>query len=113
MASKITSDILESRLYCKYKAWLKFSGQVGSKSEYANLLERSRAEVKQSAIDKIRAQHADSEVVRDVPLTFSLLRREAFFVLNGSNSQAALMQPLRVVYLRHIVASVPSQHGRR
>ena len=31
----------------------------------------------------------------------------------GSNSQAALMQPLHAAYLYHIDASVLSQHGRR
>ena len=41
MAMKITADILESYLQCKYKAHLKLANEQGIKSEYESLLLRS------------------------------------------------------------------------
>jgi len=38
MAMKITADILESYLQCKYKAHLKLANEQGIKSEYESLL---------------------------------------------------------------------------
>ena len=38
MAAKITRDILESYLHCKYKGFLKLTGQQGTKSDYETLL---------------------------------------------------------------------------
>ena len=38
MATKITRDIMESYLNCKYKAHLKLAGQQGTMSDYELLL---------------------------------------------------------------------------
>ena len=38
MVTKITRDIIESYLNCKYKAHLKLTRQQGTKSDYALLL---------------------------------------------------------------------------
>jgi hypothetical protein len=38
VAAKITRDVLESFLHCKYKAHLKIRGQEGHKSDYEILL---------------------------------------------------------------------------
>ena len=83
MPSKITRELLESHLRCKYKGWLRLSGQNGSRSDYETLLSESRAEVRRRAIEKIRAQHAYNEIARNVSLNTSLLRRGAFVILDA------------------------------
>ena len=53
MAMKITADILESYLQCKYKAHLKLANEQGIKSEYELLLVESRNQVCLAAADKL------------------------------------------------------------
>src|SRR4051794_18605546 len=69
MTRKITRDILESYLNCKYKAHLKLAGQQGNKSDYEGLLVASRQEVRQEAIGKILSLHPGDEVARDIVLS--------------------------------------------
>ena len=42
MPTKIARDVLESYLNCKYKGYLKLTGQQGTKSDYENLLTELR-----------------------------------------------------------------------
>jgi predicted RecB family nuclease len=83
MATKITRDIIESYLNCKYKGHLKLAGQEGTKSDYELLLAKSREEVRRQAIAKILARHPEEVVERDNPLTLAALKRGAAFVLNA------------------------------
>src|ERR1019366_3487879 len=71
MATKITMDILESYLHCKFKGHLKLTGHQGTKSDYENVLIERRAEVRLAAIDKILARHAGEEIPRNIALTTS------------------------------------------
>src|ERR1017187_4541289 len=84
MATKITRDILESYLNCKFKGHLKLTGQQGSKCDYENLLTERRAEVRLAAIDKILARHAVEEIPRNIPLTTSALKQGASFILDAT-----------------------------
>lgn len=73
MTSKITRSVLEGYLNCKYKGWLRLSGEQGHKSDYETLLSESRAKVTLTAIEKILTQHPDKEVAQNVPLNAALL----------------------------------------
>lgn len=84
MAAKITRDILESYLPCKYKSYLKLTGQQGTKSDYETLLTEMRAEVRLAAIDKILARHPGEEIPRNIPLTTSALKKGASFILDAT-----------------------------
>jgi predicted RecB family nuclease len=84
MATKITRDVLEGYLNCKYKGHLKLVGQQGTKSDYENLLTERRADVRLAAFDKILAQNPTEEVVRNVTLTTSVLKRAPLFILDGT-----------------------------
>ena len=57
MATKITSDVLESYLHCKFKGHLKLAGQQGMKCDFEAILTGLRAEVRLKAIDAIIAHH--------------------------------------------------------
>jgi predicted RecB family nuclease len=84
MATKITRDILESSLNCKYKGYLKLAGQQGTRSDYALLLAESRDAVRRQAIEKILARYPEEEVEQDVILTPAALKRGAAFLLNAT-----------------------------
>src|ERR1051325_11013857 len=84
MAAKITRDILESYLHCKYKGHLKLTGQQGTKCDYETLLTEMRADVRLAAIDKILALHPGEEIPRNVPLTTSALQQGASFILDAT-----------------------------
>src|SRR6266404_6443063 len=84
MTIKITRDVLESYLNCKYKGHLKLTGQQGTKCDYESLLTEMRAEVRLAAIDKILAHHAGEEIPRNIPLTISALKQGASFLLDAT-----------------------------
>jgi predicted RecB family nuclease len=84
MATKITRDIIESYLNCKYKGHLKLAGEGGTPSDYGLMVAASRDEVRRLAIDKILACHPAEEVERDLALTLPTLKRGAAFFLNAT-----------------------------
>src|SRR5262245_49359346 len=84
MTTKITRDIIESSLHCKYKGYLKLAGQQGPTPDYEQLLVECRDAVKQGAMDKLFARHAAEEVVRDVVLTPAILKKGAALLVNAT-----------------------------
>src|SRR5216684_2374574 len=82
MTTKITRDILESYLNCKYKGHLKLTGQQGTKSDYETLLTEMRAEVRLAAIDKILASRPEEAIPRNIPLTTAALKQGPSFILD-------------------------------
>ena len=62
MATKITREILEAYLNCKVKAHLKLGGYEGIRSDYEGLLAETRQDVRRTAIGKILARQAESDV---------------------------------------------------
>lgn len=84
MTSKITRGVLESYLSCKYKSYLRWRGQQGISSDYEVLLAEAREEVRRKAIDKILAEHGQDQVIRGVPLTHSVLKQGASFILEAN-----------------------------
>jgi predicted RecB family nuclease len=83
MSTKITRDVLESHLNCRYKSHLKLAGQQGNKAEYEVLLTEFAADVRLQAIDKILSGHEGGEVPRNIPLTVSALQQGAAFLLDA------------------------------
>jgi predicted RecB family nuclease len=84
MTTKITRDIIESYLNCKYKGHLKLAEQQGSRSEYELLLAESRDVVRRLAINKIVAHHPDEVIEQNSVLTPAVLKRGAAFLLNAT-----------------------------
>jgi len=75
MATKITSDVLESYLKCKYKAHLKLAGDQGIKSDYELLLIESRNRVRLAGADKLVARHKEADILRGGSLTPAVMKR--------------------------------------
>ncbi|MGA2402910.1 MAG: TM0106 family RecB-like putative nuclease [Syntrophobacteraceae bacterium] len=83
MNTKMTRDILESHLYCKYKGYLKIVGQQGTKSDYEIMLAQLQAQVRLAAIDKIFARCPENDVLPNGTLTTSLLKQGRLFFLDA------------------------------
>lgn len=83
MVTKITSDVLDSHLKCKYKGHLKHAGEQGTKSEYEVLVTESRRELRTQAIAKLLTRHDDAEVLRGPSLSRPILGRGMTLILDG------------------------------
>jgi predicted RecB family nuclease len=83
MATKITREILEAFLNCKFKAHLKLIGQDGIRSDYEAMMAEIRQEVRQKAINKILARNPESELTRGMIVTVGALRDGPSFVLDA------------------------------
>jgi hypothetical protein len=84
MSPRITAEVLEAFLHCRYKGHLTQAGQVGMSSDYEVLTAEQRAAVRQQAIEQIAARHADGEVLSTTPLTAATLKQGAAFVLDAT-----------------------------
>lgn len=83
MSARITRDVLESYVLCKYKSHLKLTEQQGTKSDYESLYKVMSGKIRLKAIDKILAQHQEN-VVSSILLTTSALKRGSLFILDAT-----------------------------
>jgi predicted RecB family nuclease len=83
MSPRLTADLLEAFLHCRYKGHLKQAGQMGTRSDHEILTAEQRAVVRQQAIEQITTRHVDGEVISAVPLTTSTLKQGATIVLDA------------------------------
>jgi predicted RecB family nuclease len=84
MAMKITRDILESYLQCKYKAHLKLAKQQGIKADYELLLLEFRNRVRMEAADKLVTRHKQSDLAQGLVMTLKILKHGASLLLDAS-----------------------------
>jgi predicted RecB family nuclease len=84
MPRKITNDILEARLKCRYKVHLKTAGERGEPHDYELLLVESRGHVHAAARAKLLARHPGQEVPTGMPLTADLLKRGLPLLLDAA-----------------------------
>jgi predicted RecB family nuclease len=61
MLGKITREVLEGYLDCKYKAYLKLTGEQGTISEYEQLTKEITILIHETATDKLNARHRKAE----------------------------------------------------
>ncbi len=76
------SDVLRSYVYCRYKAYLKLSSQIGVRSTYELALTELRAESKKGAVGKLEA--LASTIPSSIELTFQALRLGHRAIIDGS-----------------------------
>lgn len=83
MPEKLTRDVIESYLHCKYKAHLKLDGRMGTRSDHEALLLDARDALQQKVIGKLIASVPTNNIERDVVLTKSVLNRGTMYLLNA------------------------------
>jgi hypothetical protein len=84
MAIKITRDVLESYLHCKFKSYLKLAGQQGTQWDFEAMLGELREEARKKAIETILAQHSEDQVAKNIPLTTAGLKQGPQYIFDGT-----------------------------
>jgi hypothetical protein len=75
MATKITRDIIESWLNCKYKAYLKLTGESGTPSDYEAMTKAAGQLSREEAIAKLVARYGEGDACRDMAVTAATLKQ--------------------------------------
>jgi predicted RecB family nuclease len=75
MATKITRDIIESYLNCKYKGYLKLTGERGTPSDYETMTTAARQASREEAIAKLAARHSEEDASRGTAVTAVVLKQ--------------------------------------
>src|SRR5262245_31433903 len=75
MSKKITTDILEGYLSCKYKGHLRLAEERGAPTGYELLQREARERVRLAAADRLLTRNKGSEALRGVPVTPEVLKR--------------------------------------
>jgi predicted RecB family nuclease len=83
VGSRITTDVVESYLNCKLKAYLKLNSHQGVRSDFEEFLLQNRREVRKQAISKLVAKASADEIITDVALTAKNLRDGPTLVLDS------------------------------
>jgi predicted RecB family nuclease len=83
MATKITRDAMESYLACHLKGHLKLQGEQGEKSDYEAVMSGRRDGRRRRAGEKLVAREHGGEVLRDIEISTSVLRRGAPLILDA------------------------------
>ena len=73
MATRITRDVIESYLNCKFKGHLKLAGELGKLSDYELLMREARERVRLAATAQLLARHEEDAVLRGLTATPTLL----------------------------------------
>jgi hypothetical protein len=75
MAAKITRDIVESYLNCKYKGHLKVAGENGIKADYEAMTTAARQVSREAAVAKLAARFGPGDGCREVTVTAAILKQ--------------------------------------
>ena len=71
MATKITWDIIESYLNCKFKGHLKLTRESGTKSDYETTATAAGAASREQAVARLVARFGDADACRGIAVTAS------------------------------------------
>ncbi len=77
MPTKITRDIIESYLNCKYKGHLKLTGASGTPSDYEAMTTTASASSREQAVARLVARFGDGDGCRGVAVTSAILKQSA------------------------------------
>jgi predicted RecB family nuclease len=84
MVEKITRDVLESHLACKYKCHLKLAGLGGGKSNYEAWLGEVRIRQKRETIVNLLAHYKECKIIHASALDVSTLKDGPDVILDGT-----------------------------
>ena len=71
---KITKEILEAHLNCKFKGHLKLAGEVGTRSDYETMTTAARAASREQALAKLVARSGEEATCAGTTVTLAMLR---------------------------------------
>src|SRR5262249_60221705 len=74
---KITREVLEGYLSCKYKGHLKLAGQAGTPSDYEAMMSAAKAGSREAALARLVARFGQGDACRGGPVTVAKLKQGA------------------------------------
>ena len=77
MATKITRDIIESYLNCKYKGHLKLAGESGTPSDYEAMTTAATASSREQAVARLVARFSEGDACQGTTVTAATLKQGA------------------------------------
>src|SRR5262245_35238355 len=77
MATKITREIIESYLNCKYKGHLKLAGECGTQSDYEMLTTAARSSSREQAVARLIARFGEGDACQGATVTAATLKQGA------------------------------------
>ena len=69
MATKITREVLEGYLECRYKGRLRLDGEEGERSDYERMTSEEEAEARTRGLTHLLSCHPEGEACRGATLT--------------------------------------------
>src|SRR5258708_2501774 len=84
MTTRITREVIESYLNCRYKGHLKLVGEQGAKMDYQLLLEELNKGMRHKAVDKLLARHPRASIDRKVLVTADQLKNGGALILDAT-----------------------------
>jgi predicted RecB family nuclease len=90
MATKITRDVLESYLNCKYKGHLRLTGESGTPSDYEAMTAAARAASQEQAVARLVARFGDGHACRGLAVTAAVLKQGAPLLAGAPLEDGAL-----------------------
>jgi hypothetical protein len=82
MPAKITRDVIESYLNCRYKGHLKLNGARAERTAYEALRMKDRSAVRSRAVAAINATHGSDSVASDLDLSLDSLKHGMTYLLD-------------------------------
>jgi predicted RecB family nuclease len=83
LATKITREVLEGYLNCRLKGYLTFRGEKGTRSEYQQLLDRSKQALRWAAEDLVKARWPEVHEAKGASVGRQLLVRGPALILDA------------------------------
>jgi predicted RecB family nuclease len=83
MTTKITRDIIESYLNCKYKGHLKLNGASGTPSDYEVMTTAASASSREQALVGLVARFGEEDTCRGTSVTAATLKRGASLLVDA------------------------------
>src|SRR5262249_41426651 len=90
MATKITRDIIESYLNCKYKGHLKLIWECGTPSDYEPMTTAAAQASRAEALAKLTARFGESNACRGMVITASALKQGKTLLVDADLEDEAL-----------------------
>lgn len=94
MATKITWDIIESYLNCKYKGHLKLTGARGTPSDYEAMTTAATASSREQVVARLVARFGDGDGYRGLTVTAAVLKQGVQLLADTQLEDDALSLPL-------------------
>jgi predicted RecB family nuclease len=90
MSAKLSREVLESYLNCKYKAHLKLAGQCGTPSDHQAMTVASRRALRTEAIGKLVTHFGLADASLGTPISIPVLKQAAPLLLNADLEDESL-----------------------